>query len=190
MSLPLDEILPIISKSNKTYSDLEQIIDIWHEYFTTKENALLRNAQELSNEQNLVNSKTEQFINSQNLLYDIEKSNNKFTLSINTLRKYNDELENEIDKLMNESKQFLPNLRQMNDVMIKTDVDRTNTYELMENVDKEIENVSDVLTNLNKTLNFNEQSSIANATSDIQTCFQDINEIENKIKSINLSSKQ
>ncbi|CAF0741177.1 unnamed protein product [Didymodactylos carnosus] len=182
MSLPVDEILPILSKSNKTRTDFEQIIDIWHEFFTKKENTLLEKAQQLNNEQNQLNSKTEQFMIIQKLLYDIEKSNNVFATAINTLRKYNDELENDSDKLTDESKKFLPN-------QMKTDVDRTDTYELMENVDKEIENVGGILNNLNKTLNIDEERSIVQVTSDIQTCFQDMNEIGDKMKLINLNSK-
>lgn len=178
----MSTISSILAKPTKTSNDLQQIINIWHEDLLKNEDQLLQYANQLNDKQQMLNKATDSFIQTQDLLADLEDNLENFQASIQILTKYNDELEQNIEQLNTESKTLLPNILSN----VKTEQDRTHTYELMESVDNHLNELEQTINQLNKDLQLNTDKSIIKTTEDLQTCFQDINSIQEKIRQINL----
>ncbi|CAF3676397.1 unnamed protein product [Rotaria sordida] len=175
-------ISTILAKPNKTSNDLQEIINKWHDDLLKNEDYLLQHANQLNQKQQILNKTTELFIQNQDLLTNLEENLQEFQLSIQTLKKYNDELENNIEQLNNESKNLLPNILSNH----KIEQDRSINYELMETVDNHLNELDKTIKQLYEKLQINKDSSIINTIDDLQTCFDDINNLQESIKQIKL----
>lgn len=177
-----ESISTILTKPNKTSNDLQQIIDQWNQDLLKNEDYLLRYANQLDQKQQLLSKSTESFIQTQDLLTNLEENLQQFQISIQTLTKYNDELENNIEHLNTESKNLLPNILSN----LRTEQDRSQTYELMESVDNQLNDLDRTMKQLNHILQINTDSSIIKTTDELQTCFHDIHNLQETIKQIKL----
>jgi chromosome segregation ATPase len=177
-----ESISTILAKPTKTSHDLQQIIDQWHEDLLKNEDYLLQYANQLNQKQHVLNKTTESFIQTQDLLTNLEENLQQFQLSIQTLNKYNNELETNIEHLNADSKNLLPNILSN----LKTEQDRSITYELMESVDNNLNGLEQTMKQLNQILQINTDISIIKTTDDLQTCFHDIHSLQESIKQIKL----
>ena len=177
-----DSIATILAKPTKTSNDLQQIIDQWHKDLLKNEEYLLQYANQLNEKQQILNRTTSSFIQTQDLLTNLDENLEQFQISIKTLTKYNDELEKDIEELNNDSKKLLPNVLSNP----KTEQDRSNTYELMETVDNHLNNLEQTMKQLNHALQINTDSSIIKTTDDLQTCFHDVHNLQESIKQIKI----
>ena len=177
-----ETISTILAKPTKTSNDLQQIIDQWHRDLLKNEEYLLQYADQLNQKQQVLNKTTESFIQTQDLVTDLEQNLEQFQVSIETLTKYNDELETKIEQLNNENKTLTPNILSNP----KIEQDRSNTFELMESVDNQLNNLQQTMEQLNQILQINTDSSLIKTTDDLQTCFHDIHNLQDSIKQIKL----
>jgi chromosome segregation ATPase len=177
-----ESISTILAKPTKTSDDLQQIINQWHDDLLKNEDYLLQYANELNQKQQMLNKTTGSFIQTQNLLSNLEENLQQFQISIQTLTKYNNELEDNIEQLNTESKNLLPNLLSN----LKTEHDRSITYELMESVDNHLNELEQTMKQLNQILQINTDKSILKTTDDLQTCFHDIQNLQDSIKQIKI----
>jgi chromosome segregation ATPase len=177
-----ESITAILAKPTKTSNDLQKIIDQWHDDLTNNEDNLLQYANQLNQKQQKLNETTESFIQTQDLLSNLEKDLQQFQLSIEILTKFNDDLENNVEQLNTESKTLLPNIISN----LKTEHDRSTTYELMESVDNHLNELEQTMNQLNQILQINTDHSIIKTTEEIQTCFHDIHHIQETIKQIKI----
>ncbi|UJR20884.1 hypothetical protein I4U23_023993 [Adineta vaga] len=177
-----ESISTILSKPNKTTNDLQQIIDQWHQDLLKNEDQLLQYATQLEQKQQVLNQTTDSIIQTQDLLTNLEKNLQQFQLSTQTLTKYNDELETNIEQLNIESKNLLPNIRSN----LKTDQDRTITYDLMDSVDTHLNELDQTMKQLNNILQINTDHSILKTTNELQTCFDDIHNLQETINQIKI----
>jgi hypothetical protein len=175
-----ESIAKILAKPDKTSNDLQQIIDQWHHDLLQNEAHLLQYANQLNEKEILLNKTTASFIQTQDLLTNLEENLQHFQLSTQTLTKYNDELETNIEQLNTESKHLLPNILSNR----KTEQDRSTTYELMESVDNHLNQLQQTMTELNRILQINTDDSIIKTTDELQTCFHDIHHLQETLKQI------
>ena len=162
----------------KTTDDFERIIDQWHNELLQNEGYLLHYAQQLDQQQQSLNQTTQSFIQSQDLLGNLEKNLQQFQFSIDNLTKYNNDLEQNIHQLNDQSKTYLPNILGN----VKTEQDRSMTYDLMESVDTQLTELEQNIQQLNTTLRLNTDQSIVKTTEDLETCFHDIEQIQQTIE--------
>lgn len=177
-----DPISTILSKPIKTTNDLQQIIDQWHNELLENEKNLLQYASQLNQKQEILNKTTESFIQTQDLFSNLENDLEQFETSIQTITKYNNELENNTKQLDSESKTLLPTILSN----YKTEQDRSITYELMESVDNQLNELDQTMKQLNHILQINTDKSILKTTEELQTCFHDIQNLQDSIKQIKL----
>ncbi|CAF0999594.1 unnamed protein product [Adineta steineri] len=177
-----ESISTILTKPNKTSNDLQQIINQWHHDLLKNEEYLLDYAKQLNEKQQVLNKTTESFIQTQDLLTNLEGNLQQFQLSVQSLTKYNDELEIDIDNLNTESKNLLPTILSNP----KIEQDRSITYELMESVDTHLTELDQTMKQLNHILKINTDESIINTTDELETCFHDIHNIQETIKQIKI----
>ena len=175
-------ISAILNKPNKTTDDLQQVIDEWHQNLLRNEEHLLQFANQLEQKQQSLNQTTNSIIQTQNLLANLEKNLQQFQLSVQTLAKYNDELESSVEKLNADSKSLLPNIRSN----LKTDQDRSITYELMDSVDTDLSELDQTMKQINNALQINTDQSILKTTDELQTCFHDVHNLQETIKQIKI----
>jgi len=173
-------ISTILAKPTKTSNDLQQIIDQWHNDLLKNEDYLLQYANQLNQKQQFLNKTTQSFIQTQDLISNLEENLKQFQISIQTLTKYNDELENNIEQLNIESKTFLPHILPN----LKIEHDRSITNELMESVDNDLNQLEQIMNELNQRLQINTDNSIIKTTNELQTCFHDIENLQENIKQI------
>ncbi|CAF3994952.1 unnamed protein product [Rotaria magnacalcarata] len=177
-----DLISTILTKPNKTSNDLHEIINKWRDDLTKNEEYLLQYAYQLSQKQASLNKTTESFIEAQNLLGNIEDNLEQFQLSTEALHKYNNELENNIEQLNNDSKTRLPNILSN----MKIEQDRPMVNDLMESVDNQLNELVETTKQLYGTLQIGTDSSIVKTIDELQTCFRDIDNIQETMKQIKL----
>ncbi|CAF3064721.1 unnamed protein product [Rotaria socialis] len=177
-----DFISTILTKPNKTSNDLHEIINKWRDDLMKNEEYLLQYAYQLSQKQESLNKTTESFIEAQNLLGNIEDNLEQFQLSTEALHKYNNELENNIEQLNNDSKTRLPNILSN----MKTEQDRPMVNDLMESVDNQLNELVETTKQLYGSLQIGTDSSIVKTIDDLQTCFRDIDSIQETMKQIKL----
>jgi len=180
MSSTSESISTILDKPIKTSNDLQQIINQWHDDLLKNEDYLLQYANQLNQKQQFLNKTTQSFIQTQDLLSHLEENLKQFQISIQTLTKYNDELENNIEQLNIESKTFLPHILPN----LKIEHDRSITNELMESVDNDLNQLEQIMNELNQRLQINTDNSIIKTTNELQTCFHDIENLQENIKQI------
>jgi predicted RNase H-like nuclease (RuvC/YqgF family) len=173
-------ISTILAKPTKTSNDLQQIIDYWHKDLLKNEDYLLQYANQLNQKQQFLNKTTQSFIQTQDLFSNLEENLKQFQISIQTLTKYNDELENNIEQLNIESKTFVPHILPN----LKIEHDRSITNELMESVDNDLNQLEQIINELNQRLQINTDNSIIKTTNELQTCFHDIENLQENIKQI------
>ena len=160
MAMSSSSISAILAKPTKTSDDLQQIINQWHEDLMKNEEYLLQYAKELNQKQQMLTKTTESFIQGQDLLSNLEEDLLKFEKSIQTLTKYNDDLEKNIEHLNTEIKSLLPNVLSN----LKAEQDRSITYELMESVDEDLNKLQQTMTQLHHNLQPNTDHSIFKTT--------------------------
>jgi len=177
-----ESISTILAKPTKTSNDLQEIINQWHDDLLKNEDYLIQYANQLNQKQQNLNKTTESFIQTQDLISNLEENLEQFQLSIEKLTKYNDELEINIEQLNTKSKTLLPNIL----LNLKTEQDRLMTYDLMESVDNHLTDLEKTMNELNHILQINTDKSILKTTDDLQTCFHDIQNLQETIKQIKL----
>lgn len=179
-----ESISDILAKPRKTTDDFERIIHHWNEDLLRNEEYLLRYAQQLNHRQDMLNQNTQSFVQAQDLVDNLERNLQQFQFSIDNLTKYNDDLEKNIGQLNNESKRFLPSCVGN----VKIEQDRSMTYDLMESIDARLKELERNMAGLNNTLQLNTDHSIVKTTEDLQTCFHDIEQIQQTIEQIKLDN--
>lgn len=170
----------ILAKPTKTANDFERLVRHWHDELMENEGQLLHHAQTLDHQQQSFNQTTRSFIQAQDLLGNLEKTLQQFQHSIDHLSKYNDDMQQNIDQLNDQSKTYLPNILGN----VKTEQDRSITYDLLESVDSQLIDLETNINQLNNTLRFNTNQSIVKTTEDLQTCFHDLEQIQQTIEQI------
>ena len=175
-------VTDILKKPNKTVNDLQQIIDRWHHIVLKNEDNLLQYAKQLDQKHQLLNKTTESFIQTENLLLNLEESLKNFQISVQTLTKYNDELENNIQQLNSETKILLPNMLSISE----TEQNRSETNKLMESVDNDLDKLNQTMKQLYENLQINADVSVFNTVDSIQKCFDDIHTLERTMKQYKL----
>ncbi|CAF1024899.1 unnamed protein product [Adineta ricciae] len=159
-------ISAILNKPNKTTDDLQQVIDEWHQNLLRNEEHLLQFANQLEQKQQSLNQTTNSIIQTQNLLANLEKNLQQFQLSVQTLAKYNDELETSVEQLNADN--------------------RSITYELMDSVDTHLNELDQTMKQINNALQINTDHSILKTTDELQTCFHDVHNLQETIKQIKI----
>lgn len=179
-SSKIDSISTILAKPNKTSNDLQQIVNQWHEDLLKNEEYLLQYAEQLDKKQQTLNQTTETIIETGDLLSNLEKNLQEFESSIEILKKNNNELETNLTQLDNDSKDLLPNILSN----LKTGHDRQITYELMDSVDNQLNELDQIMKELNHKFQKDKDKSILKTTEDLQTCFDDIQNLQDSINQI------
>ena len=128
---------------------------------------------------------TASFIEAQDSLGSLESNLHEFQLSIDNLTKYNDELERNIEGLNKESKTLPPAILSN----VKTEQDRTVTYELMESVDNHLNELDEQMKKLNQILQMNTDESILTTTDELQTCFEDMHQLRESLRQLKYDDK-
>lgn len=175
----------LLSKPEKTTADLQAIIDQWHQDLVKNETSLIEHARKLDERQELLSRTTESFIQSQDLLAEIDRDLQKFQSTIQSLTKYNDEFEKSIEQLNNESKKYLPTMLSN----AKTERERSVTYEMMESVDQNLRELETEMSRLNELLHIDSNDSIIGTLDELQTCSRDVQQIEETIQQMKIEQK-
>lgn len=177
-----DFISNILAKPDKTTDDLNAIVDRWHDDLLKNEENLIRCAQQLDQKQQSLSETTESIVQAQDILSTIENNLDQFEASIQSLTKYNDDLEKNIDQLNQDSKNLLPSIL----ANLKTEQDRSINYDLMESVDHKLNEIDKTMKQLYETLQIKTDNSIVKTLDELQTCVEDIDNIQDTIKQLKL----
>ena len=175
----------LLAQPTKTSDDLQKILDQWHESFVANEHRLIEHAEKCDQRQEMLNETTAALIENQNCLSEIDRDLDEFRLNIDALTKYNDELEKSIEQLNSESKTYLPTFLGN----VKTEQDRKCTYELLESVDGDLNELEKQMSRLDQILRMDSDQSIVKTMEELQTCSRDIQQLHDSIRQLKCDDK-